>query len=161
MSENVFWVNSTKFRSYSCRNGSIPVESSGIQAIPVPFQCIPVLFRWNPMESGRTDAFLQESVGHQKVQWQVPPPPLPNQHHALSKNKRFPSGIRATHSLSNHPFPPMRDTSKALHILDRHQSVTLRWPLTKNLPPSVLLVTPALLHQLCPSLRSVQQKEKM
>ena len=68
MSENVFWVNSTKFWSYSCRNGSIPVESSGIQAIPVPFQCIPVLFRWNPVESGRMDAFLQESLGHQKVQ---------------------------------------------------------------------------------------------
>ena len=35
-------------------SGSIPLESSG--------------FLWNPVESGGMDAFLQESVGHQKVQ---------------------------------------------------------------------------------------------
>ena len=35
-------------------SGSIPLESSG--------------FLWNPVESSRMDAFLQESVGHQKVQ---------------------------------------------------------------------------------------------
>ena len=51
MSENVFWVNSTKFQSHSCRNCSIPAESTGIQAYSSPFQCIPVLFRWNPAES--------------------------------------------------------------------------------------------------------------
>ena len=35
-------------------SGSIPVDSSG--------------FLWNPVESSGMDAFLQESVGHQKVQ---------------------------------------------------------------------------------------------
>ena len=33
-----------------------------------PFQRIPVPFHWNPVESSRMDAFLQESEGHQKVQ---------------------------------------------------------------------------------------------
>ena len=35
-------------------SGSIPLESSG--------------FLWNPVESTGMNAFLQESVGHQKVQ---------------------------------------------------------------------------------------------
>jgi len=43
------WKNS-EFQCYSCRNAWIPV----------PFQ-------WNPVESGRIQAFLRESEGHQKV----------------------------------------------------------------------------------------------
>ena len=53
------WKNS-EFQCYSCRNAWIPLESAGIHWIPVQFQ-------WNPVESGRIQAFLQESEGHQKV----------------------------------------------------------------------------------------------
>ena len=44
------------------------VTSVTIQWNPGPFHQILAPFCWNPVESGRMDAFLQESVGHQKVQ---------------------------------------------------------------------------------------------
>ena len=46
--------NPVESRLIPLDSGSIPLESSG--------------FLWNPVESGGMDAFLQESVGHQKVQ---------------------------------------------------------------------------------------------
>ena len=46
----------------------IQVSSVTIQWNPGSFHWILVPFHWNPVESGRMDAFLQESVGHQKVQ---------------------------------------------------------------------------------------------
>ena len=46
----------------------IQVPSVTIQWNPGSFRWIPVPFHWNPVESGGMDAFLQESVGHQKVQ---------------------------------------------------------------------------------------------
>ena len=111
MSENVFWVNSTKFRSYSCRNGSIPAESGGIQAIPVPFQCIPVLFRWNLVESGGMDAFLQESVGHQKVQHiSCPTYPSPQSYAPSSQISTLSSPLQVLVNTPRHtscPNPPV------------------------------------------------------
>ena len=49
-----FCHNPVESRLIPLDSGSIPLESSG--------------FLWNPVESGGMDAFLQESVGHQKVQ---------------------------------------------------------------------------------------------
>ena len=49
-----FCHNPVESRLIPLDSGSIPLESSG--------------FLWNPVESGRMDSFLQESVGHQKVQ---------------------------------------------------------------------------------------------
>ena len=49
-----FFHNPVESRLILLDSSSIPLESSG--------------FLWNPVESGRMDAFLQESVGHQKVQ---------------------------------------------------------------------------------------------
>ena len=46
----------------------IQVSSFTIQWNPGSFHWILVLFDRNPVESSRMDAFLQESVGHQKVQ---------------------------------------------------------------------------------------------
>ena len=46
--------NPVESRLIPLDSGSIPLESSG--------------FLWNPVESSGMDAFLQESVGHQKVQ---------------------------------------------------------------------------------------------
>ena len=55
---------------------------------PGPFQWILVQFQWSPSESSRIEAFLQESVGHQKVliwktQWLVPGPTLHNRKDSL------------------------------------------------------------------------------
>ena len=49
-----FCHNPVESRLIPLDSGSIPLESSR--------------FLWNPVESGGMDAFLQESVGHQKVQ---------------------------------------------------------------------------------------------
>ena len=46
----------------------IQFPSVTIQWNPGSFCWIPVPFHWNPVESSGMDAFLQESVGHQKVQ---------------------------------------------------------------------------------------------
>ena len=54
----------------SCHN---PVKS---RLIPLDSSSIPLessRFLWNPVESGRMDAFLQEFVGHQKVQQRTYP----------------------------------------------------------------------------------------
>ena len=50
----LFCHNPVESRLIPPDSGSIPLESGG--------------FLWNPVESGGMDAFLQESVGHQKVQ---------------------------------------------------------------------------------------------
>ena len=47
---------------------TIQLNPGSFRWIPVPFHWIPVPFQWIPVESGGIDAFLQESVGHQKVQ---------------------------------------------------------------------------------------------
>ena len=54
----LFCHNPVESRLIPLDSGSIPLESSG--------------FLWNPVESGGMDAFLQESVGHQKVQTNIP-----------------------------------------------------------------------------------------
>ena len=51
-----FCHNPVESRLIPLDSGSIPQESAG--------------FLWNPVESSGMDAFLQESVGHQKVQGQ-------------------------------------------------------------------------------------------
>ena len=47
---------------------SLLSQSSGIQAHSTGFWFHSSGFLWNPVESSGMDAFLQESVGHQKVQ---------------------------------------------------------------------------------------------
>ena len=53
--------NPVESRLIPLDSGSIPLDSSSI-----PLESSG--FLWNPVESGGMDAFLQESVGHQKVQ---------------------------------------------------------------------------------------------
>ena len=48
---------------------SLLSQSSGIQAHSAGFQFHSTGIQRIPVESGRMDAFLQESVGHQKVQF--------------------------------------------------------------------------------------------
>ena len=48
---------------------SLLLWSSGIQAHSAGFRFHSTGIQQIPVESGRMDAFLQESVGHQKVQW--------------------------------------------------------------------------------------------
>ena len=56
------------FGSIPLNSGPIPAKCGGIQAYS---SSIPVYFSSIPLESSGMDAFLQESVGHQKVQNEV------------------------------------------------------------------------------------------
>ena len=62
-------LKKSEIQSHSCRNESIPLESTGIQAHSSGFQ----------FHSSGIEAFLQESVGHQEIQPSPPasPPKAP------------------------------------------------------------------------------------
>ena len=56
------------YRSLLSQSSGIQAHSAGFQFHSTGFRFHSTGFLWIPVESGGIDAFLQESVGHQKVQ---------------------------------------------------------------------------------------------